>query len=191
MFTVMKYPTPPYYEQLRERCTDIGFDMPSEMPVGQLLKVLIASKPGGNFLELGTGMGLSLSWMIAGMDGKSTLTTLDDDEKLIREVSKIIDDPRVSILHADGDQWIETKQAERFDLVFADTWPGKYRLLEETLAMLHPGGIYIVDDMLPQENWPEGHDRKAAALTEVLLAHDDLVSVSMNWSTGVLIGVKK
>ena len=38
--------------------------------------------------------------------------------------------------------------------------PGKYDLFEETIDMLNNGGIYIIDDMLPQPNWPLGHDEK-------------------------------
>jgi hypothetical protein len=30
--------------------------------------------------------------------------------------------------------------------------------------MLKPGGLYVIDDMLPQPNWPEGHAAKAEVL---------------------------
>ena len=43
----------------------------------------MCSKPGGNFLELGTGIGLSLSWMIEGMDDLSRLISVDNDPQLI------------------------------------------------------------------------------------------------------------
>ena len=187
----MNYPPPPYYAALRERCTAIGFDMPSEMPVGQLLKVLVAAKPGGRFLELGTGMGLSLAWMIGGLTDGAHIVSLDNDRELTTEVTRIIDDPRVTILCVDGDDWIRGNPGERFDLIFADTWPGKYRLLDEVLAFLHPGGLYVVDDMLPQNNWPEGHANKATTLTETLLAHPSLHTVQIDWSTGVMLGVKR
>jgi len=29
--------------------------------------------------------------------------------------------------------------------------------------MLSIGGIYIIDDLLPQDNWPEGHEEKLTA----------------------------
>ena len=54
-----------------------------------------------------------------------------------------------------------------FDLIFADTWPGKFSQLPETLALVRPGGFYVVDDLLPQPNWPEGH---AASLERLMLA---------------------
>ena len=148
--------------------------MPSEMPIGRLLKVLVAAKPGGRFLELGTGMGLSLVWMMDGMSAEASIVSVDNDGELMAEVRKVISDDRVTLLHEDGDKWIEEHRAERFDLIFADTWPGKYRLLDETIDLLAPGGFYVIDDMLPQDNWPEGHAEKAAALRETLLTHGRL-----------------
>ena len=64
---------PAIYATLEKKGQEIGFTMPSDFQVGALLKTLITSKPGGNFLELGTGIGLSLSWMIDGMDEQSNL----------------------------------------------------------------------------------------------------------------------
>ena len=51
--------------------------------IGSPLKTLISSKPGSNLLEIGTGIGLSLSWMIDGMDANSTITSVDNDSQLI------------------------------------------------------------------------------------------------------------
>ena len=77
------------------------------------------------------------------------------------------------------------------DLIFADTWPGKYNHLEETLSLLKEGGIYVIDDMLPQENWPQGHAEKADNLINYLESRDDLHTSKLSWSTGVMICSKK
>lgn len=58
--------------------------MPFDLYIGTLLKTLIVSKPKSNLLELGTGIGLSLSWMVDGMDFESKLTTVDNDLELIK-----------------------------------------------------------------------------------------------------------
>jgi hypothetical protein len=42
--------------------------------------------------------------------------------------------------------------------------PGKYDLFEETFALLKTGGFYIIDDMLPQPNWPAGHAERVMIL---------------------------
>lgn len=53
------------------------------------------------------------------------------------------------IISIDGDKWIKDNKRQKFDFIFADTWHGKYLLLEDVLLMLNNGGIYIIDDMLP------------------------------------------
>ena len=69
--------------------------------------------------------------------------------------------------------------------------PGKYDLFEETFALLRRGGFYIIDDMLPQPNWPVGHAEKAEEFINKLEARKNLVLTKMNWSTGIIIVVKK
>jgi hypothetical protein len=44
-------------------------------------------------------------------------------------------------------------------------------MLEETQKMLNVGSLYITDDILPQENWPEGQAEKAWKLIETLIVH--------------------
>lgn len=124
------------------------------------------------------------------MDQQSNVLSLDNDEKLTAVVKSIIDNERVTILCADGDEWIKDNAHQQYDLIFADTWPGKYRLLEETIELLKPGGFYVIDDMIPQDHWPEEHYPKASALKEVLHNHPQLTVVEMNWSTGVFICTK-
>ena len=51
----------------------LRFGMASESRVGALLAALVASKPGGRFLELGTGTGHGTAWLLAGMDATSVL----------------------------------------------------------------------------------------------------------------------
>ena len=83
-------------------------------------------------------------------------------------------------------------QDERqFDLIFADTWAGKYTHLSAALKLLKSGGLYIIDDMLPQANWPQGHEVKVAALIETLESSSDLTLTKLNWASGIIIGVKR
>jgi predicted O-methyltransferase YrrM len=46
----------------------LGFTMTSEPRVGALLAAVAATKPGGRFLELGTGTGHGTAWLLSGMD---------------------------------------------------------------------------------------------------------------------------
>ena len=58
---------PEIHSAIEAKSKEIGFTMPSDLLIGSLLKTLITSKPKSNILELGTGVGLSLSWMTFGL----------------------------------------------------------------------------------------------------------------------------
>ena len=91
----------------------------------------------------------------------------------------------------DAYEWIKDYKGEKFDFIFADAMPGKYDLFDETIGILKNGGLYIIDDMLPQPNWPSGHDEKAAAFINQLEERNDLLITKLNWSTGIIIVTKK
>jgi predicted O-methyltransferase YrrM len=183
---------PKAYTEIDTETKLYGFDMASDVLTCSLLRTLASSKPSGKFLELGTGTGLSTSWILDGMDKESNLTSIDNDEKLLEIADKFLgDDKRLTLIAIDGGKWIEDNKSQKYDYIFADTWHGKYLLLEDTLAMLNKGGIYIIDDMLPQENWPEGHQEKVTKLVSDLEAREDLLVTKQNWATGIAIAVKK
>jgi len=183
---------PTIYSSLLAKSKEIGFIMPSDLYIGTLLKTLITSKPNGNFLELGTGIGLSLAWMIDGMDENSTLATLDNDPKLIEIAKTYFDaDQRVNIIFEDGSAWLKNYKDDAFDLIFADAWPGKYSEIEIVLDLVKVGGFYVIDDMKTQPNWPAGHQEKAERLIRYLESREDFHLTKMNWSTGVILASKK
>lgn len=183
---------PKSYHLLVEKCQEIGFTMPSDLYIGSLLKTLISSKPGSNLLEIGTGIGLSLSWMIDGMDVNSKITSVDNDPQLTEIAAEFFGhDSRVNIVCKDGSKWIKEAKGNKFDLIFADAWPGKYSDLDQTLEFLTVGGMYVIDDMIAQPNWPEGHQDLVDELIHKLENRDDLQLTKLNWSTGIIIAVKK
>jgi len=172
---------------------NIGFDMCGEKDVGVLLRVLAASK-NGEFLELGTGTGLSTAWILDGMDDNSHLITVDNDEKLLGIAQKHLGHYKnVEFVCDDANAFLERlkKENKKFDFIFADTWAGKYEMLDETLDMLNTKAFYIIDDMLPQPNWPKGHDKKVEKLIDYLHSREDLEIVNLDWSSGVIVCVKK
>jgi len=182
---------PSYYEIIQEKTKELGFDMPSDLKVGTLLKTLTLSKSEANILELGTGTGLSLSWLIDGLTSNSKITSIDNDQNLLAIPQELFkDNQQVNIICGDAEKWIQDYEGESFDLIFADTWAGKYHTLEETFDMLKVGGFYVIDDMLEQPNWPEGHSEKAANLIDYLDKKENFTFTKMNWSTGLIFGVK-
>jgi predicted O-methyltransferase YrrM len=169
-----------------------GFTMSSDRMTCSLLRTLATSKPVGKFLELGTGTGLSTSWILDGMESDSTIISIDNDENVLQIAQTFLgQDKRLSLVQSDGEEWIKNNLDQKFDYIFADTWHGKYLLLDEVLAMINKGGFYLVDDMLPQPNWPEGHQEKAMNLVKYLESRSDLVVTKQVWATGIIIAVKK
>ena len=182
---------PGEYEVIKEATIELQFNMASDLYTGSLLKTLAASKPSGRFLELGAGTGLATSWIVSGMDEKSSLIAIENNEILIGVANKNIVDSRVEFMLADAYDWIREYKAEKFDFIFADAMPGKYDLFDETISMLNSGGLYIIDDMLPQPNWPKGHEEKVKLFINNLETRNDLLLTKINWSTGIIIVTKK
>ncbi len=181
---------PASYRQIEAATKKLQFNMASDLYTGSLLKTLVASKPGGNILELGTGSGLATSWMVEGMDETASLTTVENNELLLNIARQALQDKRINFVLADAYNWINTCNGKTFDLVFADAMPGKYDLFDETFALVKTGGFYIIDDMLPQPNWPDGHIQKVEKLLADLEARTDAVLTKMHWSTGIVIVTK-
>lgn len=183
---------PPAYNHILEATTIAAFTMASDVLTCSLLRTLAASKPSSKFLELGTGTGLSASWILDGMDAGSSLISIDNDEKFLKIAREYLsDDNRLELICVDGDEWIERNKQQKFDFIFADTWHGKYLLLDEALSMLNKGGFYIIDDMLPKPNWPQGHAEKVTGLIQHLETRNDLVLIKQLWATGIIIATKK
>ena len=185
-------PHPATYKQILKATYDANFTMASDVLTCSLLRMLAASKPSGKFLEVGTGTGLSTSWILDGMDKSSSLISIDNDENFLRIAKDHLgSDKRLQLICTDGAAWFEKNHEEKFDFIFADSWHGKYLLTDVALNMLHKGGLYIIDDMLPQPNWPDGHSEKAKKLMKYLENRNDLFVVKQAWASGVLIVVKK
>lgn len=192
MIEEIKQNYPEAYMAIDEATKDAGFSMASAALTCSLLQTLAASKPGASFLELGTGTGLSTSWILAGMDHRSTLTSIDNEAKFLDIAARYLGhDDRLKLECIDGETWVLQNKDKKYDYIFADTWHGKYLMLEEVLDMLNPGAFYIIDDMLPQKNWPEGHAEKATRLIEVLEQREDLILTKQCWATGIVIATKK
>jgi len=182
-------------EELSEiqHATEIaGFRMASDPLTGSLLRVLAASKPAGVFLELGTGTGMGASWLLSGMDAASTLETVDHDAAVVSIARRFLGhDSRVRFHVSEGADFLASIAGRQFDLIFADTWPGKYTHLDEALSLLRPGGIYVGDDLLPQPSWPEEHAAKIPPFLHALEQRPDLHVSRLAWSTGLVLATKR
>ena len=143
-------------------------------------------------LELGAGAGVGAAWLLLGMDADASLLSIDTDEAVLSVARDALgEDPRAQFAIADAGAMLSVAPRNVFDLIFADTWPGKFSHLDEALAALKPGGLYVVDDLKPQPDWPEGHQAEVDAYLAQLSARPDLFIARTGWATGVLIAAKR
>ena len=75
---------PPLVSARQQAASEAGFLFSSEDGTGQLLAVLCAAmRPGGRILEIGTGMGVGLAWIVSGLDARTdvSVTTIEQDSE--------------------------------------------------------------------------------------------------------------
>jgi predicted O-methyltransferase YrrM len=170
----------------------LGFNMTSEPKVGGLLAVLAASKNGGRFLELGTGTGHGTAWLLSGMDAASTLDTIDTDPAVVEVARRHLGaDNRVTFHVMDGAAFLQEQSSRRFDFIYADAWPGKFSDLDAALSLLRLGGFYLIDDLLPQASWPDGHAPRVPALIDDLERRAEFTTIRLAWASGLMLVVRR
>jgi demethylmenaquinone methyltransferase/2-methoxy-6-polyprenyl-1,4-benzoquinol methylase len=183
---------PPGVRSARERARSRGFDLSSDNGVGALLASLAAAvRRHGTIVELGTGTGVGLAWIVHGIGTRTDVTvhTVDVNEALLAETAAAGWPTFVHFIEGDGARVV--RELAPIDLVFADAAGGKTEGLEATIDALRAGGILVVDDMDPLR-----HEDAAllAAIDRVrseLLAHPRLVTAELEFSTGVIIATRR
>ncbi len=168
----------------------LGFGLSSDAPTGALLRALATAKPGGRLLELGTGTGHGTAWLLDGMDAGARLTTVDVEPATVDVARRHLGhDARVTFHVGDGVAFLQAA-AGPWDLIFADAYPGKYDGLELALDRLAPGGLYVVDDLLPKPDFPDGLVL-VPRLMAALQARPELVLAPLACASGLLVATRK
>jgi demethylmenaquinone methyltransferase/2-methoxy-6-polyprenyl-1,4-benzoquinol methylase len=183
---------PAVVRDARARAERAGFAMSSDDRVGELLAVLAAAVPrGGRILELGTGVGVGLAWLVHGLSGRTDVEVVsaESDQHIAAIAAEIEWPPFVQLVVADGLSVVQT--SGQFDLVFADAPAGKWHGLEHTIEAVRPNGHLVVDDVDPPQWLDEEHRAKTANVRSDLLAHPDLLSVEIAWASGVILSTRR
>lgn len=182
---------PAAFQPLSADTEKAGFTLACEPKTGSILRTLAASKPGGSFLEIGTGTGVGSCWILDGMDAASRLVTVDKEAAVSAIAQRHLgSDKRVEFVIADAEIYVQNLGTNRFDFIFADTFPGKFLHLDKALAALKVGGLYIIDDLLPQPGWGENHQEKVDNLIAQLEANRNLRLTKMSWASGLIIATR-
>ena len=108
----------------------------------------------GNWLELGTGTGLSTLFLAEVLEA-GQLDTVDVNEEYSKAAQSVIGPKQgLQFIVEDGGDFLSSCKPQAYNFVFANAWPNKYSHLHLVLNTLAVGGLYFIDDLLPQSNWP-------------------------------------
>ena len=141
---------PAVLDALKREAEQLNFTLSCDDATGQVLRLLAASKPHGLLLEIGTGIGQGTAWLLDGLPLTSRLVSLDHNAETQAVAKRYLgQDLRLTFHQQDASSFLEDMAQQRFDLIFADARPGKYEALDQAVALLNEGGLYIVDDMQP------------------------------------------
>lgn len=174
------------------RATTTGFQLACEVEVGRLLAALAAAVPeGGRVLEIGTGVGVGLAWLLHGLgerhDVEVVTVELDDE---VQQTARSVRWPSW-VCFESGDGAEVVGGLGEFDLIFPDAPGGKIFKLRQTVAALRPGGVLIVDDMDLTRHEDEDLRAALAVVRQRLVEDADLVSAELGYSSGVIVAVKR
>ena len=183
---------PPGVALAHERAAELGFPLSCEDVAGALLATLAAMvPPGGRVLELGTGAGVGLAWIVSGLGDRTDVevASVDLDAELLERVRRVGWPAYVQLHQGDGARLVATLGS--FDLVFADAPGGKLTGLERSIAALAPGGVLLVDDMdLAQHDDPELR-RALQGVRDTLVRHPELVCAELAAGSGLIVCARR
>lgn len=174
------------------RARDAGFALACEPEVGRLLAALAAAVPErGRILELGTGVGVGLTWIVWGLGHRTDVEVISvESDPQILGVAAAAGWPDYVRLEL-GDGAEQVRRLGAFDLLFPDAPGGKLTGLDDSVAALKAGGILVVDDMDPAQHDDPELVRLLAGVREHLLHDPELIAVELHASSGIIVATKR
>ena len=184
---------PERVREAMERARKERFELSCETDVGRLLAVLSAGVPvGGRIIELGTGAGVGLAWIVHGVGERQDVEvwSVEREPSLVALTAQADLPAFVRLIVADAVD-VVGQHPGHFDLVFADAQGGKWTGLEKSIGALRAGGVLLVDDMAPKSWDSDDYREKIAQVRTGILTAPELVSVEMSWASGVIIATRR
>jgi predicted O-methyltransferase YrrM len=169
---------------------------------GAVLRFLAASVDAKAVVEIGTGAGVSGTWLLRGMADDGVLTTIDVEAEHQRVAKQTFatagfSGSRVRLISGRALDVLPRLSDGAYDLVFIDAAKAEYAdYLAEAMRLLRPGGIVAIDNAL----WhgrvanPTNRDPDTIAIRELLrhIREDErLVPLLIPSGDGLLAAVVK
>lgn len=185
------------------RARSVELDVEAVTPAtGALLATLAAASSARHVVEIGTGAGVSASWLLAGMPQDGVLTTIDVDVEHQRSARTAFAEAGVPTARTRtiGGRALEVLPRlanGAYDLVVLDADVGDLALLvEQARRLLRSGGTLAVPHALWYDRVadPARRDPETTAMREAvrgLLEDEGWTTALLPVGTGVLVAVKK
>ena len=184
----------------RARAQEVGV-APIGSGAGAALRFLTSLIEARAVVEIGTGTGVSGTWMLRGMRPDGVLTTVDTEaehQRLARQAFTEAGIPpqRVRLISGAALEVLPRLTDGHYDLVFADGDKTEYaEYLAEALRLLKPGGIVVFDNALWHDRVadPAQRDEETVSIRELgrsIAANEELVPVLLPVGDGLLAAKK-
>ena len=185
----------------RERSVDTGSGAVTPA-VGALLSMLARLSGGKALVEVGTGVGVSGLWLLAGMRDDGVLTTIDiepEHQRLAKQAFTEggIGPSRTRLIGGRAQEVLTRLADESYDLVFIDADPADQPdFVVEGIRLLRAGGVIVVHRAAlgGRAGDPSADDAQVTAVREAarLIAEDErLTPVLIPLGDGILAAARE
>ncbi|GAB3713463.1 class I SAM-dependent methyltransferase [Mariniluteicoccus flavus] len=141
---------PPLVTKALRASLSQGFIEATRSETGRLLATLAATRTG-TIAECGTGCGVGAAWLRSGAPTATRVITAElDDERALGARDTFAGDD-IEVLSAD---WTELGRRGPFSLLFLDAAIARATQVDEVITLVEPGGIVVIDDLVPCHTWP-------------------------------------
>lgn len=183
----------------RAKSAELGC-IPVDPAVGAVLQVLAAAVAATAVVEVGTGAGVSGTWLLRGMAANGVLTTIDyeaENQRAARTTfaEAAVPPQRTRVITGKAREVLSRLTQGAYDLVFLDCDEREYpELLDLSLALLRPNGVLVVDDAMRGHRVadPARRDAATVAARQMLAAVSDIPGITpvvLPIGEGLLIAV--
>ncbi len=132
----------------RQHSIELGID-PVSPATGAQLAVIAAATAAANIIEIGTGVGVSGLWLLAGAP-EATLTSIDFELDYQQSAKKAFTDAgipanRVRLIAGRATDVLPRMNEQSYDVVLVDADPQSViQYVEHGLRLVRPGGTVLV-----------------------------------------------
>lgn len=183
----------------RARAKEVGC-VPISQGGGAALRFLTALIGARSVVELGTGTGVSGTWLLRGMRADGVLTSVDAEPEHQRLARQTFTEAgflpsRIRLIVGEALEVLPRLSDAAYDMVFCDAAKTEYGdYLPGALRLLRPGGVVAFDNALWHDRVadPSARDPDTIAVRELLrVVREDerLVSVLLPVGDGLLVAM--